>query len=561
MDLRIKAALISIFVNIFLIALKFLLARISGSAAIHADAWHSLSDLVVSFLVLGGLKVTSTQERRSIVNWRGLEHVIAIGVGAFIIYTAWRIFAGALRPPTVSLRNVGWVILGALVCALVSYVIAVMKIRVGKIKGSPSLVADGYHSKMDVYSTVAVIIGLFGVTMGIDLDRAAAGLVSILIAMTGIEIMIASIRAITAGASLSEYLLWFVFERGRKDTRFSRFLRRIRVVVDWLSADRRYVYIIACLVVILWVFSGFFIIREGEEGLVYRFGSLIESGIEPGLHFHAPFPIETVQKIEVAKIRRVELGFRSVGPLVGTARAYEWESRHQGGGYQKRLDESLIFTGDENIIDVNTVVQYRIRDAIKYALNVEAPKALVSSYALACLRWVISLTHIESLLTTDRSKIEQDVANELQKLLDESKSGIEVVGVKLQDVHPPIEVVSAFREVASAREDKNRFINQALAYQDSLIPEARGAAVRLLEEAHAESTEMVEHAYGEAKRFLYVVKEYERHRDVTALRMYLETMENVLPGLDKFLVEPDIGAEPLDLRFFDENVIGQPGGW
>jgi membrane protease subunit HflK len=255
------------------------------------------------------------------------------------------------------------------------------------------------------------------------------------------------------------------------------------------------------------------------------------------------------------------MGFRTVGRAAGSARAYQWESRHQTGAYEKRLDESLTFTGDENIIDVNTVIQYRVRDAMQYVLNIEDPALAVASYGQASLRRVVSITGIDQLLTTDRTRIEGMVTVRLQALLDASSSGIEVIDVKLQDVHPPVEVVTAFREVASAKEDKSRMVNQAEAYRDSLVPEARGQAVKMIAEAEAEKTEFVERATGEASRFLSMVEQYGNNRNVTEIRMYLETMETVLPGLEKFIVEPGSGGEPLDLRFFDENVTAPKGGW
>jgi membrane protease subunit HflK len=250
-----------------------------------------------------------------------------------------------------------------------------------------------------------------------------------------------------------------------------------------------------------------------------------------------------------------------VGRAAGSSRAYQWESRHQTGTYEKRLDESLLFTGDENIIDINTVIQYRVNDPLKYVLNIEMPAMLVGTYGEASIRRIAGVQQIDLLLTTDRSYIEGRVMTELQALLDESGSGIEVVTVELQDVHPPIEVVGAFRDVASAREDKNRRINLAEGYRDSLIPEVRGLAAEMLAQAEAEKAEAVEWATGEAIRFEEIVKQYSRSRDVTEIRLYLETMERVLPGLDKFIVEPDAGGEPLDLRFFDENITGTRGGW
>jgi membrane protease subunit HflK len=561
MDIRIKAAIISIVVNILLVAFKFFLVRLSGSASIHADAWHSISDLVVSVFVLGGLKITTTTEKRNLVNWRGLEHVVALIVGVFIVYTGWRIFKDALRQPSEDIRNLGWVMVGALGCVLASYLIASMKIRIGKLRNSPSLVADGYHSKMDVYSTVAVLAGLFGVMIGINLDRVAAGIVSIFIGITGVEIMVGSVKAIARGTAVTDYFLAFLFEAGGGKEGRGRLGRGLARVFGWLGEGRRYAYLIGVAVAVIWALSGIYVIQKGEEGMLFRFGKLARLGVQSGLHYHVPSPVERLEKIPVDKIQRVERGFRSVGRAAGSARAYQWESRHQTGSYEKRLDESLIFTGDENIIDINTVIQYRVRDPMKYVLNLEDPAMAVSTYGQESLRRVVSISGIDEMLTTDRIRIEEAVAARLQGLLDLSDAGIDVIGVELQDVHPPVEVVSAFREVASAKEDKNRMVNQAEAYRDSLVPEARGRAAEALAEAEAIKTESIERANGESSRFLAMVGEHRAHQDVTEIRMYLETMEVVLPGLEKFIVEPGMGGEPLDLRFFDESITAPKGGW
>ncbi len=560
-DVRIKAALISILVNIGLVAFKFFLARTSGSSALHADAWHSISDLAVSAFVLGGLKITTASEKRGLVNWKGLEHIVALIVGAFILITGWRIFADALRQPSEEFRNVGWVTVGALGCVAASYLIASMKIRIGRLKNSPSLVADGYHSRMDVYSTVAVVVGLFGVMIGINLDRIAAALVSVFIAVTGIEIIVGSVRAISRGTAVTEYFLSAIFEMAGGRRRRGRFGEWIARGASWLGAGKRYAYIIFLAALAVWLLSGIYVIQEGEEGIIYRFGRLSKLGAAPGLHFHIPAPVERLERVPVAVVQRVEIGFRTRGRAAGSARAYQWESRHQTGTYEKRLDESLLFTGDENIIDINTVIQFRVSDPLKYVLNIEKPALLVGAFGEASIRRTVSIHQIELLLTTDRPGIEEGVKAMLQSLLDESGSGIEVVTVELQDVHPPIEVVGAFRDVASAREDMNRRVNLAEGYRDSLIPEVRGLASEMVAQAEAEKLEAVERATGEAARFEQVVKEYSRNRDVTEIRLYLETMERVLPGLEKFVVEPDAGGEPLDLRFFDENITGTRGGW
>ena len=551
MDVRAKTATFSIIVNIILIAFKFLLWRISGSTSIHADAWHSISDLCVSGLVLAGLYLSSPGESKAPVNWRGFEDLIALLVGAFIVYTGISILKSSFMERAQTLTNVGWAIGGALVCILISNFIATIKIKVGEETGSSSLLADGYHSRMDVYSTVAVAVGLFGVLIGIDLDRLAAGVVSIFIVLTGVEIIAGSIKAMLKGTPVTDFFLSRLFELGQREGITGKFWNRLWLLSSWLGNRRRALILSLVVIAVIWLSSAFYIVRYGEQALVLRFGKLSRVEALAGLHIHAPFPIERTIIIPTDRIFRVEIGFRTVSGRKGDLKAYEWESRHLAGSYEKRLDESLVFTGDENIIDLNTVVQYRISKPVDFFFNVEDREVLVRSSAEASLRSLVSTMTIDALLTTQRALLEGQLNDHLQALLDSASSGLEVVAVKLQDVHPPYEVVSAFREVASAREDMNRIINQALAYQDSLIPEVRGLARKLILEAIADSTERVERARGEAKKFLEVVKEYRRSKEVTEVRMYLETMEKILPGLEKFIVEPEASKEALDLRFIE----------
>ena len=244
-------------------------------------------------------------------------------------------------------------------------------------------------------------------------------------------------KAIARGTAITDYFLSFLFEIGGGQRR-SRFARGLARVFAWLGAGHRYAYLIAGTVAVIWALSGIYVIRQGEQGIVFRFGRLFRLNVGAGLHFHIPSPVEKVERIPVDLVQRVEMGFRTVGRAAGSARAYQWESRHQTGAYEKRLDESLTFTGDENIIDVNTVVQYRVKDAMKYILNIEDPALVVASYSQASMRRVVSITGIDQLLTTDRIRIERLVAERLQALLDGSNSGIEVIDVKLQDVHPPV---------------------------------------------------------------------------------------------------------------------------
>jgi membrane protease subunit HflK len=322
----------------------------------------------------------------------------------------------------------------------------------------------------------------------------------------------------------------------------------------WLRRDYRHAYILVGAMVLVWLGSGFYMVRHGDKGIVFRFGRLRASDVGPGLHYHAPYPMEKVVRLSDRMVQRVEIGFRTSRDSLGTSMEYQWESRHQSGGYVKISEESLVFTGDESIADMNSVVQYRISDPARYLLAVENTAGLVRSVTEAAQRSVVGRLGLEEVLTVDRRDVEVEVRRMVQDLLDRTGAGIEVISVKLQDVHPPMEVVDAFRDVASAREDMHATVNRAQAYNDSIIPETRGQAEEMTTLAKAERAEAVEHATGESKKFLSVLEEYEKSKGITEFRMYLETMERTLPGIRKLLVEPEAGGEPIDLRFFNEQV-------
>jgi len=286
----------------------------------------------------------------------------------------------------------------------------------------------------------------------------------------------------------------------------------------------------------LWLLSGIYIVEPAEVGVVLRFGAFNRL-TEPGPHYHLPFPVETVITPRVSKVRRVEIGFRSLG----------LENQSEQGQFRLVPEESQMLTGDENIVDVQFIVQYQIKDPVEFLFNVSEPGAaqlfsdqasVVKSASEAAMREVIGYNKIDSALTTGKLEIQNQARDLLQSILDRYKSGIRVVAVQLQDVHPPKEVLDAFKDVASAREDKSRFINEAEAYRNDLMPRTRGLAAQYQNEAAAYKESMVRKAQGEAQRFLLILKEYIPAKDITRQRLYLEAMETLLanPKLEKVLL-------------------------
>ncbi len=294
---------------------------------------------------------------------------------------------------------------------------------------------------------------------------------------------------------------------------------------------------IIVIVLLLWLLSGIYIVEPAEVGLVMRFGEFNRM-TEPGPHYHWPFPVESALTPDVAQIRRLEVGFRSLSR----------ERNFQQGQLRVVPEESLMLTGDENIVDVQFIVQYQIKDPVKFLFNVSDQAETVKSAAEAAMREVVGDNNIDSVLTTGKLEIQNGTRELLQGMLQMYDAGVRVVAVQLQDVHPPKEVVEAFKDVASAREDKSKIINQAEAYRNDLLPRARGSAAKVVNQAEAYKETKVLSAQGEAARFLSILKEYNQAKDVTRERLYLETMEKIFanPNLEKLVLSDDAlkGALP-----------------
>jgi membrane protease subunit HflK len=291
----------------------------------------------------------------------------------------------------------------------------------------------------------------------------------------------------------------------------------------------RAIGLIAAFVLVgLWLYASAYRVNADEQGVVLRFGAYAYT-TQPGLRF-APWPVETVIKPQVTRVNREEIGFRSGGDA----------SRQ--GGVRDIADESLMVTGDQNIVDIDFAVLWVIRDAGEFLFNVENPAMTIKLAAESAMREVIGKNNIQRILTEGRGPIEQSTRDLLQRMLDSYGAGVSIQQVSLQKVDPPSQVIEAFRDVQAAQADRERAQNEAEAYRNDIIPRARGEAQRLAQQAEAYKQEVTANAQGEAARFVSVYNEYRQARDVTARRMYLETMEQVLRGTNKVIVDKQEGG-------------------
>ena len=291
--------------------------------------------------------------------------------------------------------------------------------------------------------------------------------------------------------------------------------------------------LMAVVALVVWLATGFFIVDPEEEGVIRRFG-VVQGVVGPGPHYHFPAPIETVQVEPVTKVRRIEVGFRTISP-----------PGQQPAKYRLVRKEALMLTGDENIIDVQFTVQYRIANLENYLFNLANSDVTVKAAAESAMREVVGDTGVMAALTEGKGLIESTTALLLQKTLNSYRSGIRIENVKLQDVHPPEQVRGAFKDVVSAREDKEKMIKEADGYRNNLIPRARGEAVQVVNQAKAYAEQVVNLARGRSDRFISIYEEYKNAKEVTRERILLETMEEILPKVNKVIADTEMSKNML----------------
>jgi len=284
--------------------------------------------------------------------------------------------------------------------------------------------------------------------------------------------------------------------------------------------SRRFLLGVVAIAVAAYLLSGIYAVGPQQLGVVVRFGKVVADAVAPGIHYHLPYPIETVYKPKTAEIKKLFLGVRRKGST--------------GTSQSKGLE---MLTGDTNVLLVQAVIQYAISDPVKYLFATEDPQTVIEAAADQALTRIVGSMSVDSLLTTEKLHAQTLVKQKMQEVLDSYNVGVKAIGAYCQEIGPPVEVAYAFRDVASAREDKNRLISEAEGYRNQVIPTTRGQADKMIKDAEGYSKERIERARGEAERFLALLEEYRKSKDLTASRIYVEKMEKILPRLKIYVVD------------------------
>ncbi|MDQ6998633.1 MAG: FtsH protease activity modulator HflK [Mariprofundus sp.] len=285
---------------------------------------------------------------------------------------------------------------------------------------------------------------------------------------------------------------------------------------------------ISAVLFVIWIASGFYMVAADEEAVVLRFGKHTAT-TGPGLNWAIPYPVDRVEKLPVTRVQRLEIGFR----------------QFSDGSTRKRNNESLMLTKDENIVDISFIVQYKIKSVEDFLFNIDSATKTVRDAAESAIREVIGRTSIDDVLTTKKAEVEVETQELIQSILNGYEAGISISTIKLQDVQPPERVIKEFKDVASAREDRERAKNEAQAYANDIIPKARGESKKMVLDSEAYAKEVVERAKGESERFELLLTAYKLAPEVTRKRLYMETMEEVMTKADKIIIDGAVAGSVL----------------
>jgi membrane protease subunit HflK len=286
--------------------------------------------------------------------------------------------------------------------------------------------------------------------------------------------------------------------------------------------------IIVLGIVAVWLLSGIYVVNPSEQGVVLRFGQFV-ARTGPGINYHLPWPIETVYTPNVTRQNQINIGYRTDQDATADQPAGDVP------------DESLMLTGDENIVDMHFTIYWVIKDAANFLFNVQNPPdnpdATIKAVAESAMREVVGQNQIEPILTQDRGPIQDQVRELMQKTLDSYHAGVTITGVNMQQVDPPAQVLDAYRDVQAARSDQESMRNQAEGYANKIIPEARGNAAKIVQDAQAYKQQVIAEATGQAARFTSVYEEYKKAPEITRKRIYLETMSGILGNTNKVIMD------------------------
>jgi membrane protease subunit HflK len=543
----VKASFIAMGVDLLLILLKYILGKLTGCTLLTADALHSSGDLAVSFTVLMSISMNRWFRSKSWAKYA--EILVSTAIAIFLIIGAFWVMSNAFSGEPSSFRlnpDMSLVIafIGISIACAVTIVMSRFKSRIGKKHDSVAFMAEGIHSYSDFFTSLGVWFTLLLGYFGIHLERITAFIIGIVVLRIGVKLSIDVLRLSQVRKTLKDQMKKRIPEKLEKKLKrffditvsyfmkFKSWKRILKVSFPGMSwffkYAKRLIWLNIFIIILLYIGLGFYMVLPYQTGVEMLFGKVTELN-SPGLHFHLPEPFGRVLKIHTGVSTRLEIGFRTNwAENVEEPEAYLWELTHADGRFIKNYEESIALTGDENLVDGNFLCYYRITDPVHYGLNCGNARETLRSLFCQEVHAVLGHYPLESLLTSLRGAVQEELTQNMKKAVEKLYLGVEIITVYMQEAHPPIEVVPQYRAVASAREKKDEIIHQANAYANKLLPLSRGQGEKEIIESLAYAFEKKETAAGNTETFRLKEQMFSSFPALHKIRLWWDKIEKIL---------------------------------
>ena len=554
-----KTAAMVLGANVVLTGLKFVVFWLSGSLAVLAEAWHSFTDIATSALVfvailISGRRRDSAQElgHEGFEPVSRLEIVSSVCIGLLLSGVSFMVFRQVLATDTIMVRNplLSGVIF--IVFSLGSFLISTFETQMGKAQASLGLVCDGMHAKADMFASLLTGFSLILYAMGVNIDRWMAGAIAFIILCLALDTFVNAYRVYRDknGSSLHSYrfltALLSVFSRENLKQLPGRF-HQLLVHLFGNSRKVTFLYrtILAAPFVVLVCFYGStacYTVAVNESAIVERFGQPLnpETPVLPGFHFKLPWPVDKVFKVSTSTIEKLNIGnITSEG-----ANAFIWTLKHGS--------EEAFLTGDNNFFYPYIILHYRVSNPYLYLYHYSDARMFLQETGHRAAVLLFAKKTFYDIATSQRGKLQGQMRQSIQAVLDQNKSGIELVSVNFKDIHPPISIAKSFENVIAGFQKKQEYINQAIGYANNVLPDSRGRAENRIQVAAADSVMRLSQAQGKAARFEMRLPATGTEKQISMSRIYHETMIDALKNKNKIIVDPDAGTPDVWMDFGNE---------
>ncbi len=546
-DRRIRTSLVAIATDLTLTALKLVLAIVTGSAALQADAFHSATDLIVSVVLLIGIVIRFKHEKQSDSqsNWGHIvESSLAIFVAVIILYVPYEIISGISANNTQEIKNLPIGIFGTIAIIFIVLFISRFKLFVGRETDSIALEADGYHSMVDVFTSIAVLVSLIGYMVGIYLDEIVAVVIAIMIAVTGLELLVSGIKALIKKTAFDQISFYESMAEVYSNT-LGKYPISKRIF-ELFQGIYRYRLFLIVLILSIYFLSGFKAISSGNVGKKYQLGAVVSDNLSAGLHYALPWPLGRIDVFEDGAVYVVHLGARSEELSVGQQRIWtEVKER-----FLQDESTNYLVTNDEQLIDISLTVFYKIDNAPYVIGQLNAHDDFVkyiSHYSFN--RFVLSHS-LEGVLSGDRTELKGELTRYIQNDLDAIFDAIDVVDVQFQTYRLPAVVIGAYRDVINAQQEKLQSINNAVAERLKALPLSRATYTESIASAESKSQAEVLKAEGNIAQITGLSKIQQRSREAYEFNTYINVINEALN--EKEIVIRDKNLSSADLRVWNK---------